>query len=174
LKHVDTPFLPFLQKYLRSIDTDPGSDREFLGRAFHLEIPTHWRRSSGTPTVRSIRQYQVDEFLGTLSYEELLGFLPDDPKADSYIFAIRQANAFRLLCEDPAVFLDGDNTWHDSQSDMIGEDNRTNHSIASAILSCSDWDLNLQANNSTTATANWVSVKHQYSEEDLQRLWPHG
>jgi hypothetical protein len=124
-----------------------------------------------------MRQYQIDEFLGTLSYEELLGFLPDDPKADSYIFAMREANAFRLLCEDPTVFLDGDDIWHDSQSEMIGGDktnttSHTNHRIASAAASCSDWDLNIQANHYATATANWASVKHQYSEGDLQRLRP--
>jgi hypothetical protein len=52
-------------------------------------------------------------------YDELLGFIPEDPGSDTYIFAIREANAFRMLCEDPNVFLDIGEEWYDSHSDMM-------------------------------------------------------
>jgi hypothetical protein len=50
---------------------------------------------------------------------ELLGFLPDIPKADTYVFAVREANAFSMFCEDPEVFFD-------CQSDAIGGIQRPN------------------------------------------------
>jgi hypothetical protein len=81
-------------------DAAPGTDRQFYGKAFHLDIPQHWRKHRDGPQVQFLRQYDVDQLLNTLSYEELLGFLPEGPKFDSYIFAVREANALRLLCED--------------------------------------------------------------------------
>jgi hypothetical protein len=36
----------------------------------------------------------------------------------------------------------------------------------------SDWDWNKAVNHSATATANWASVKHQYTDEVLQKLCP--
>lgn len=90
-----------------------GTDKQFLGKVFHLTIPQHWDRYQTTHTVHFLRQQQVDDFLENLSYSELLGFLPDDPSNDTYVFAIREANAFRLLCEDPTVFLHDDECWYD-------------------------------------------------------------
>jgi hypothetical protein len=104
-----------------------------------------------------LRQFHIDEFLASLTYPELLGFLPDNPKADSYIFAVREANEFRMLCEDPDVFFD-------CQSDAI-EGDRTTESQHRQSLS--DWQLNLKANHMATATASWSSMRHQYTDADL-------
>ena len=35
-----------------------------------------------------------------------------------------------------------------------------------------DWELNLKANHAATATANWSSMKHEYTNEDLEKLRP--
>jgi hypothetical protein len=149
-----------------SFDASSGTDRQFYGNACHLAIPQHWRRYRDSPTIHFMRQYHVDEFLNTLSYSELLGFLPDDPAQDSYIFALREANAFRLLCKDPQAFIAEDDLWFESQSDMTGGDPDPDTGP------CSDWNLNQLANHPATATANWASTKHQYSEDDLQRIRP--
>jgi hypothetical protein len=155
-------------------DAAPGTDRQFYGKAFHLDIPQHWRKHQEGPHIQFLRQYDVDQFLHTLSYEELLGFLPDGPQFDSYIFAVREANAFRLLCEDPIVFLDTDQAWFDSQSDVIGGDTTTtmNNDDTCPNRSLSDWELNTKANQNTTATVHWSSTKPQYTDHDLQRLRP--
>jgi hypothetical protein len=102
-------------------DALQGSDKQFYGRAFHIDIPQHWRKHQDAPHIHFLRQFHVDEFLGTLSYSELLGFLPDNPHGDSYIFAVREANTFRRLCEDPHVFLDDTQVWFDAHSDEIGD-----------------------------------------------------
>jgi hypothetical protein len=118
----------------------------------------------------------VDEFLGTLSYSELLGFLPDDPNGDSYIFAVREANTFRRICEDPHALLDDDQEWFETQSDLIrGVTTNTStalHTANDRQDTRSDWSLNMEANHQATATANWSSVKHQYTDTDLERLKP--
>jgi hypothetical protein len=163
-----------------------------------VSIPQHWRNTQASPTIHFLRQYHVDEFLHSLSYKELLGFLPDDPKSDSYIFAVREVNAFRLLCEDPAVFFNADDVLFDSQADMIGGDSTSrpttsgpssnwelnltaNHADSTSGPTTSgpatsgrssDWELNLTANHAATATANWASTKHQYTNEDLERMRP--
>jgi hypothetical protein len=81
-------------------------DMDQIGRIFHVDSPQHWRKYRDTPTVHILRQYEVDSFLCTLSYHELLGFIPEEPGSDTQIFVIREANAFRMLCEDPNAFLD--------------------------------------------------------------------
>jgi hypothetical protein len=169
------------------VDASQGTDKQFYASAFHLDIPPHWRKHRDAPHVHFLRQYQVDEFLGTLSYPELLGFLPDDIGKDSYIFAVREANTFRLYCHDPQVFLDDGEAWHAPQSDSIGGDPTatTNEHVAANTslistkdkstnmkLSRSDWDWNTEANHHATATANWASVKHDYTDEDLERIRP--
>jgi hypothetical protein len=63
-----------------------------------------------------LRHRHVDDFLGCLSYSELLGFLPDDPGKDTYIFVIREMNTFRMLAEDPSVFFHDDDLWYDPSS----------------------------------------------------------
>jgi hypothetical protein len=96
----------------------------------------------------------VDEFLDTLSYHELLGFLPMFVK---YYVQIPQF-----------VFFD-------PQSDTTRGDTRTGRIIdAAPKISCTDWERNMPVNHIATATANWVSTKLQYSEEDLEwiRSWP--
>jgi hypothetical protein len=89
---------------------------------------------------------------------------------------MREANAFRLLCDDPSVFLDETDIWYDSlpnsPSDTIGEDITQLHPTRQTKTSCADWELNLQTNHADTATANWSSTKHQYSEEDLAKIRP--
>jgi hypothetical protein len=35
-----------------------------------------------------------------------------------------------------------------------------------------DWERTLHTNHVGTAAANWASVKHQYSEEDLEKMRP--
>jgi hypothetical protein len=146
-------------------DALQGTRKAFYGKAFHLDIP--WRRHQNSPHIHFLRQYDVDEFLGTLSYHELLGFLPDDPTSDSYIFAIREANVFRSLCEDPTAFYTDGQLWYDPQSDTIRGDTGTD-----GTTSCTDWELNMAVNHTATATANWASMKHQYTEEDLERMRP--
>jgi hypothetical protein len=44
--------------------------------------------------------------------------------------------------------------------------------IGNDKVSYSDWDLNLAANHAATATANWASMKQQYTDEDLERMRP--
>jgi hypothetical protein len=89
------------------VDASQGTDKQFYERAFHLDIPQHWRKHKDGPHIHFLRQYQVDEFLDTLSYyHELLGFLPEDPVEDSFIFAVRETQAFRKIGKDPQVFLD--------------------------------------------------------------------
>ena len=154
-----------------------------MGKAFHFNIPQLSQRYGERPPIRFVRQHDVDEFLGTMTYNELLGFLPDDPGQDSYIFAVREANTFRMICEDPSVFLDPGEAWYDTQSSTIGGDlgggcyegsmdigeHTTNRNDAT---SCTDWDLNYKANHTMTATANWASMKTNYSEADLEKMRP--
>jgi hypothetical protein len=100
--------------------------------------------------------------LTNLSYSELLGFLPDDPSNDTYVFAIREANALRLLCEDPSVFIHDDEFWHDVAADQEKGGSTPTSAVSNAHLS--DWDLNCQA--------NWISTQHRLSDEDTEKLRP--
>lgn len=86
------------------VDASQGTDKQFYGRAFHLEIPQHCRKHKNGQHIHFLRQFQVDEFLETLSYHEILGFLPKDPSGDSYIFAIREVNTFRRLYGIPECY----------------------------------------------------------------------
>jgi hypothetical protein len=150
--------------------------KQFYGRVYHFNIPPISLQHYGTPHVHFLWQYHVDTFLVALWYNELLGFLPDDPNSDSYAFAVREANKFWALCEDPAIFLDDDQKWFDSHSDMKGGDPIAGPNTAPGNSSCTDWDLNHpanhRANHRATETANWASVKHQHAEEDLERMRP--
>jgi hypothetical protein len=60
-------------------DAQQGTDKQFLGQPFHLDVHHQWRGYRDNPSVHFIRHHTVDEFLKTLSYSELLGFLPEDP-----------------------------------------------------------------------------------------------
>jgi hypothetical protein len=82
----------------------------------------------------------VDFFLCTLSYHELLGFIPEEPGSDTHIYAIREANAFRMSCEDSNAFLDDCEELHDSHSDKI-----RGGGLATMIT-----------NHVGTAAANWL------------------
>jgi hypothetical protein len=64
-------------------DVSQGTDKQLYGNVFHVSIPQHWRNTQASPTIHLLRQYHVDDFLHSLSYNELLGLLPDDPKSDS-------------------------------------------------------------------------------------------
>jgi hypothetical protein len=135
-------------------DALQGTRKEFYGKAFHLDAPPQVRRRYDTSQVHFVRQYDVDQLLGMLSYHELLGFLPEDPSSDSYVWAVREANAFRTLCEDPAVFLEDDEQWCESQSEMIG--GVTTATIDNSKISRSDWvsipsDLPFLVNSGLTA-----------------------
>jgi hypothetical protein len=79
-----------------------------------------------TSQVHFVRQFDVDQLLGMLSYNELYGFLPEYLSSDSDVWAARETNAFRTLGEDPAVFLEDDEQWREPQSEKIGGYNR-NH-----------------------------------------------
>jgi hypothetical protein len=99
--------------------------------------------------------------------------LPDDPQGDSYIFAIKEANAFRTLCQDPSVFLEDGEEWSEPQSDTIRGDTTTMTTKTKDIqVSCANRDHHSKANQQDTVTANWASMKHRYTEDDLQRLRP--
>jgi hypothetical protein len=78
------------------------------------------RRRHDTSQVHFVKQYDVGQLLGMLSYHELFGFLPGDPPSDSYVWVVCKTNVFRTLCEDPAVFLEDDEQWCEPQSDTIG------------------------------------------------------
>jgi hypothetical protein len=81
-----------------------------------MDIPQHWRPKQASPIIHFLRQYDIDEFSNTLSDPELLEFFPENPKQDWYIFAMREADVLRLLCEDPHVFLDYNGIWFKSKS----------------------------------------------------------
>jgi hypothetical protein len=74
---------------------------------------------------------------------------------------------YRTLYEDTAVFLEDDEQWCEPQSDMIG-----GLQVVTTTISFSDLDLNKLANYHATATANWASVRHQYRDEDMERMRP--
>jgi hypothetical protein len=119
-------------------DALQGTRKEFYGKAFHLAIPQHYRRHQNSPHIHCLRQYDGDEFLGTLCCHELLGFLPDDPTSDSYLFALRTAMFFDSFAKIPAFFTDGQ-LWYDPQSDTIRGDTDIDH-FTDDTTSCTDID----------------------------------
>jgi hypothetical protein len=61
-------------------DTSEGTDKQFYGRAFHLDIPQHWRRYKDAPRNHFLRQCHVDEFWGTLTYSGTTGIPTRQPE----------------------------------------------------------------------------------------------
>jgi hypothetical protein len=106
-----------------------------------------------TTHIDFLRRHDVDEFLDTLSYHELLGFLP--MFVDYYV-------------QIPQFFLRSP-IRHDKGDTRTGR-----ITDAAPKISCTDWERNMPVNHIATATAIWVSTKLQYSEEDLEwtRSWP--
>jgi hypothetical protein len=69
---------------------DSGADRNVLGKEWLIVSRDHSpqvRRRYDTSQVHFVKQYDVGQLLGTLSYHELFGFLPEDPPSDSYVCA---------------------------------------------------------------------------------------
>jgi hypothetical protein len=95
-----------------------------------------------------------------------LEFFPED-KQYWYNLAMREADVFRLLCEDPYVFLDDNGIWFKSKPRTLGGDATTEVVETS---SCSNWDLNLRANPMAMVTPNRSYSKHHYSDEELEIL----
>jgi hypothetical protein len=65
--------------------------------------------------------------------------------------------------------LDDDQADHHNNDDH-NDRNNDDHNVQT--VSMSDWDWNKAVNHPATATANWASVKHQHTDEDIQKLSP--
>jgi hypothetical protein len=66
------------------------------------------RRRHDTSQVDFVRQFDVDQLFGYFVVHRIAWFPPRRPFLGSYVWAIRETNAFRTLCEDPAVFFEDD------------------------------------------------------------------
>jgi hypothetical protein len=135
-------------------DAKPGRNRLFDGPIFPIELPCSISQKEPSTHQVFLRHRQVDDFLGCLSYSELLGFLPDDPREDTYIVAIREINAFCMLASDPSVFFHEDNLWYDPPSvSEQGGVRATDSDRVAQLATMTDWDINYLANDYQTATA---------------------
>jgi hypothetical protein len=104
--------------------TDPGVPEVYQDAKFRrtclfdgpispINLPCSISQREPKPHPMFLCHRHVDDFLGCLSYSEPLGFLPDDPGQDTYIFAICEMNTFCMLAEDPSVFFHDDDLWYD-------------------------------------------------------------
>jgi hypothetical protein len=59
------------------------------------------------------RSGYVDHFLQDSSYEELLGFLPQSPATDTYVFAVALVDDFRDMLTDPSASFYPDDAGSD-------------------------------------------------------------
>jgi hypothetical protein len=72
------------------------------------------------PNGRFLATYQVNDFLSSLSYFELLAFLPDDPNMTPTLLQNVRPHVLLMLRDDPTAFLFNDDERYESSEDSLG------------------------------------------------------